>query len=693
MINAKRASSPNETTNLSGTTKWAPIHTFETNYAYNSLNQLVYQTTPDGGESRFAYDALGRLVMSQNAKQLAATNPLFSYTKYDQLGRVAEVGQMELSDFAINTNGQLYRISTGLLATEVNSSSYPDILSIVRNQITQSIYDDMTGMQIDVYTAPTVYTAQSVTDLYTDSYQFDNTRNRIVGVVYYDLYTTNINNYKTGIFYDYDVHGNVSQMIEVNNDDNLRPLNQHFKEMNYQYDLVSGNVHKVIFQPEKQDQFMHRYNYDSDNRITIAETSADGIYWEKDAKYFYYDHGPLARTELGEHQVQAQDYAYTIQGWLKTVNGERLRSDYAMGKDGNVSTGNMNQMMATDTYGYSLSYFDDDYLSANMAMLFYSNGSNPQLGAGLYNGNIRTMVTALTNLSSSPLATHQSNYTYDQLNRIKSMDGLNRNTDQSTAASGYNSSYSFDSNGNLDTLKRYAHNGTTSVLMDHFKYHYNSGNNQLNWVDDVAGVSVFSNADIDNSMNANNYNYDEIGQLLADVDEGITSIKWTVTNKVEEIEYGTGKKIHFDYNPMGNRIAKIVYQDNLLTEATFYALDAQGNTMNVYTFGEMDDKVYLSERNLYGSSRIGQEQLRKEMLLNPSVNGSNYMSINESGDKFYELSNHLGNVLNVLADRKLPVQYGTSGTVDYYVSNVMSYSDYFPFGMQLPNKSESGGFR
>src|SRR5690606_7343141 len=47
-----------------------PVHTYETQYKYNSLNQLVWQSTPDGGESYFGYDALGRLVVSQNAKQL-----------------------------------------------------------------------------------------------------------------------------------------------------------------------------------------------------------------------------------------------------------------------------------------------------------------------------------------------------------------------------------------------------------------------------------------------------------------------------------------------------------------------------------------------------------------------------------------------------------------------------------------------
>ncbi|MCX6180304.1 MAG: hypothetical protein NT150_00055, partial [Bacteroidetes bacterium] len=46
-----------------------PKHRLLTNYKYNSLNQLVYQRTPDGGESFFYYDYAGRLRFSENAKQ------------------------------------------------------------------------------------------------------------------------------------------------------------------------------------------------------------------------------------------------------------------------------------------------------------------------------------------------------------------------------------------------------------------------------------------------------------------------------------------------------------------------------------------------------------------------------------------------------------------------------------------------
>src|SRR6185295_12515885 len=62
-----------------------------TTYRYNSLNQVITQHSPDGGLSRFWYDRLGRLTVSQNAKQKIDTN--YSYTLYDTLGRITEVGQ------------------------------------------------------------------------------------------------------------------------------------------------------------------------------------------------------------------------------------------------------------------------------------------------------------------------------------------------------------------------------------------------------------------------------------------------------------------------------------------------------------------------------------------------------------------------------------------------------------------------
>ncbi|WP_315819571.1 hypothetical protein [Paraflavitalea speifideaquila] len=78
-----------------------PNHGLLTDYRYNTLNQVVAQRSPDGGLTNFWYDRLGRLAVSQNAKQKAVgssndQDKLYSYTKYDPLGRITEVGQLKI---------------------------------------------------------------------------------------------------------------------------------------------------------------------------------------------------------------------------------------------------------------------------------------------------------------------------------------------------------------------------------------------------------------------------------------------------------------------------------------------------------------------------------------------------------------------------------------------------------------------
>jgi RHS repeat-associated protein len=57
------------------------------------------------------------------------------------------------------------------------------------------------------------------------------------------------------------------------------------------------------------------------------------------------------------------------------------------------------------------------------------------------------------------------------------------------------------------------------------------------------------------------------------------------------------------------------------------------------------------------------------------------------GDKQYEISNHLGNVLSVVSDVKLPVVDG--GLIVSYRAVVVSSTDYSPFGVGLEGRSYS----
>lgn len=56
------------------------------------------------------------------------------------------------------------------------------------------------------------------------------------------------------------------------------------------------------------------------------------------------------------------------------------------------------------------------------------------------------------------------------------------------------------------------------------------------------------------------------------------------------------------------------------------------------------------------------------------------------GEKSYVLSNHVGNVLATVSDRKLQ-HNGGSGIVDYYTADVLNATDYAPFGMQLAGRT------
>jgi hypothetical protein len=53
--------------------------------------------------------------------------------------------------------------------------------------------------------------------------------------------------------------------------------NHRFKKIEYKYDLISGNVHEVVYQRSKADQFIHHYAYDADNRILEVQTSKDNL--------------------------------------------------------------------------------------------------------------------------------------------------------------------------------------------------------------------------------------------------------------------------------------------------------------------------------------------------------------------------------------------------------------------------------
>lgn len=710
---------------------FVPPHTMSSNYRFNSLNNERKRETPDAGIAETWYDELGRIVLSQNANQSPLTSGGFgrySYTVYDKIGRAIETGEASTTGIPANII-----LSPGVIKYD---KFLLWIAGSVRKQVTKTHYD------ISAFNPP--------------DFVQENLRGRVSSSAIDD---DGDNNYEFATHYSYDIHGNVKSLL---NENASLPLSGGAAcpvpkvggvgfRIDYDYDLLSGKVKKVAYQPGQPDAFYHYYSYDAGNRLKEVFTSflpTSGFRLPtggcpRDATYYYYHHGPLARIELGERQVQGLDYAYTINGWIKGVNSETLLAQRDIGQDGNISptsggagVGNPNRFFARDVFGYGIHYYENDYASATnftQQNYFLSSGFPPSGGqGGLFNGNIAGSITALTD-TMEVLA---NIYRYDQLNRLKEgrvwtgLDKLQNSWGNAVSTDNYYNSFTYDANGNILNLLRNAINTNGNPLsMDSLKYHYYPGNNQLRQVRDAIPDGNYSE-DIDDQPDTSNYQYDNIGNLVKDKSEEIDTILWNVYGKVSEIKRvanSTRPDLKFHYSADGQRISKEVFYPGGKAESTFYSRDARGNIMAIYT--SANDTFRLEEQIIYGSSRLGvirrdkvltakktfaplKPFMSKEKTITPLGENSDNplfknapsvpvippfptppnkfeISLHTLGMKRYELSNWLGNVNVVISDKKFGVDTNSDGWADWYRADVRSVVDYYAGGMEIPNRNYS----
>ena len=241
---------------------------------------------------------------------------------------------------------------------------------------------------------------------------------------------------------------------------------------------------------------------------------------------------------------------------------------------------------------------------------------------------------------------------------------------------------SYDPNGNIKTLNRFGvvktGNAGVTTAMDNLTYTYQSGSNKLTHVDDAIDAKNFDN-DIDDQT-PNNYTYDAIGNLISDNAEDIQKITWNVYGKMTSV-VNTKKErsLNFYYDAAGNRVKKIDGKD----KATYYVRDAQGNVMAVYA-QEKNKDITAESFYIYGSSRVGELDTSINMR---TATVSTFSFSRMRGIKRYEMSNHLGNVMVVVSDRKV-----YDGNV--FKADLVSTTDYYAFGMVMSDRSwNTEGYR
>jgi RHS repeat-associated protein len=529
----------------------------------------------------------------------------------------------------------------------------------------------------------------------------------------------------------------------VSNEQQFVTGSSGIKDIQYEYDLISGKVNKVLYQNGKWDQFYYQYRYDADNRLIGAYTSRyndpDLRNWKQEALYRYYLHGPLARMELAPTDqtfgsaVQGVDYAYTLQGWLKGVNGSSLYSSgngqTDIGGDGFFDP---YPQVGQDVFGFTLGYYQGDYnaigaFGQNGTRVFDVGYSSPSGSAnGLFNGNIRWSTYAIAQLENGQGVGYD--YHYDQLNRLTGMDRHGMTTLNSGAYTGlawggistnYQEQVSYDGNGNI---LGYSRNGTTaggrSLAMDNLTYNYfKDGNgfltsNRLRHINDaVTGNTVLPGDPTDlHGQLPDYYSYDNIGNLIGQgrnlpdnqVQDKITQINWTVYGKMASIARTGTQGLTFGYDAGGHRITKTATAGDQTGVTTHYVRDAQGNVLAVYQYKNNAAGVLTqgawTEQHLYGSSRLGMLVPGVTIAAGQPLSSDAYPyvvttdgtglvtnttdPVGAKGSRHYELTNHLGNVLATISDKDPVVN--ASGVA---VPELLSAQDYYPFGMQMPGRS------
>jgi len=282
--------------------------------------------------------------------------------------------------------------------------------------------------------------------------------------------------------------------------------------------------------------------------------------------------GKTARTEVYTYTYDEKDRVSTVKH--KLGSAEVTLASYTYDTFGRMATRKLHGSGTNQlNYSYNIQSWLTGISSGKFSQtLTYNNGTTG------FNGNISSM-----NWNANG-ASHSYTFTYDGVNRmLNATHGTGAYTEKVT---------SYDKNGNIKALQRYG-NG----LIDNLTYTYNG--NQLTKVEDATGNAAgFSNG----ASAANEYTYDNNGNLTKDSNKNISTIAYNCLNLPSKVTFSDGSTITYSYAADGTKLrtvhtisgtttqtdycANVIYesgaQKRLLTEEGYVDLSATTPTYYYY---------------------------------------------------------------------------------------------------------------
>jgi RHS repeat-associated protein len=492
-----------------------------TKTATDIKGRYISKKLPEQAEDYTVYDKWNRTVLSQDAKQ--RVNGEWTFTKYDVLSRPVAVGIFTSTS------------SRETLQTQADNSTDFPALGSATTVYAYTYYDTYTFSEA----AAKPYNASLMNQLPTGNNAVTPVRSQltkglITGTKVKAIYPAGVTGpeWLVTVSY-YDNKGRViqTQADNINNGTDIscslydhegKILSNILKHQNPA--AVNGNTTTPGF-----TEIIKRFEYDHTGRLINIFQRLNGSTEKHLVQNRYNELGQIKRKILGViftrewgGGIETLDYSYDIQGRLKGVN-----ASYAKG-------------IQNDNYfGYELGFensFQNRYLDGNISGIRWRTKGD---------GGEK----------------HAYGYNYDNLNRV-----TNANYTREEGANTWgknNADYtvgnlSYDEQANPQAMEVKSTIMQQKKPVDNLTYSYLPNSNRLNSVSDPAGDNKQKDF-TDNNTGANDYVYDDVGNIIEDKNKQIT-IAWNnlLEKPVIITHTPTGNSVSFVYDASGERMKKII---------------------------------------------------------------------------------------------------------------------------------------
>jgi RHS repeat-associated protein len=569
---------------LDNTISGTLVNYLETYYVYNNLSQLVYvippkavaqlkatswavnQTFFDTWCLQFVYDYRGRLIQKQTPGQAAI------YTIYDNLNRAVLVQ----NGFLRATN-QWQFVKYDMRNRPVMSGLYTDAINTTRSAlqlVVNTVYTasnpnypptnffESQGTALHGYTnlsfpktngdGTTAIVVQNVS--YYDNYDFDNNGSPDYNYAVQGLTNEGTQSRAMGLatggkslvlgtanwLYSYVFYDKYGRVIQTRANNHLSATVDNLTTITYDPLTGLSSQSKTIHNAGGTNQFtiLQTQSFDAKGRPLAVSHSINGAANQVVAQYQYNELGQTVAKQLHKNPdnsfVQTVDLRYNIRGWLTSINNSQLTSD------GGITN--------TDT---------NDFFG--MEMLYDSADVSGLGNTRLYNGNAGAVKWKTAGADAAGMTGVRSYlFTYDKTDQLLNATFQKYGSAWNQERNTLNESMTYDHNGNTLTARRNQNVRSlsginvvnTAASIDSLTYTYDTGN-QLSKVDDAsANNSGFS----DGASQTTEYSYDSDGNMIVDVNKGISAITYNQLGKAQQITFTDGRTVVYTYNAGGTKL-------------------------------------------------------------------------------------------------------------------------------------------